>query len=166
MKNKFWISIFLLLLAAFILTACGTEKEDRVIPEGPETEQSEPEKEKEPIDGIIEGAMEPAIEQVDDNTYRYTLVNQTEQPHTFEFTSSQRYDFSLANEKGEQIFLFSSVSTYLQVLGDISVDQGDKLTYDFAIPSLDLEPGTYELTAWLTPKESGNFEVSMKHVVE
>ncbi|ANU26168.1 BsuPI-related putative proteinase inhibitor [Planococcus versutus] len=164
MNNKFWLSIILLLLATFSLAACGTEKEDSVIPENPATEQSEPE--KEPIDEITKGAMEPAIEQVDDNTYRYTLVNQTEQPHTFEFTSSQRYDFSLANEKGEQVFLFSSVSTYLQVLGDISVDQGDKLTYDFAIPSLDLEPGTYKLTAWLTPKESGNFEVSMEHLVK
>ena len=164
MKNNFWLSVFLILLSVLVLTACGTKSDDDNSPQESETEENQSGDGS--SEGIVAGAMEPSIEKVDDVTYRYTLVNQTEQPHTFEFTSSQRYDFSLVNEKGEQVFLFSSVSTYLQVMGEESVDQGDKLSYEFAIPSLDLEPGTYQVTAWLTPQQGGNYEASMAYVVE
>lgn len=162
MKNKFWLSIFSIFLAALILTACGTEQGDA--PEEPASEESETVDES--MGGTLEDDMKPAIEQVDDSTYRYSLVNETGAPHTFNFTSSQRYDFSLANESGEEVFLFSSVSTYMQALGEETLDQGDQLSYEFEIPALELEPGTYELTAWLTPRQGETYEVTTEHVVE
>ncbi|MBT2569619.1 BsuPI-related putative proteinase inhibitor [Planococcus sp. ISL-110] len=166
MKNKFWLGAFLIFLAALLLTACGTQQRDDAEnqPEEPETEENGTADES--TGDSTEGEMEPDIEHVNDDVYRYTLVNQTGEPHTFEFTSSQRYDFSLANESGEEVFLFSSVSVYLQVLGEETLDQGDKLSYEFEIPQLELEPGTYELTAWLTPRQGGTYEVTTEHVVE
>lgn len=163
MKNKFWMSFFLIFLSIPILTACGTGQGD--VPEEPP-----PSEDSQTVDettgGTMEGDMKPALEQVDDGTYRYSLVNETGEPHTFNFTSSQRYDFSLANENGEEVFLFSSVSTYMQALGEENLDQGDQLSYEFEIPALELEPGTYELTAWLTPRQGETYEVTTEHVVE
>ncbi len=166
MRNNFWLNAFLILMTVLILAACGTQQEDETenSPEDPATE--EPETNEETTGGSTEGEMEPDIQQISDETYRYTLKNQTGEPQTFEFTSSQRYDFSLANENGEEVFLFSSVSTYLQALGEENLDQGDQLSYEFRVPPLDLEPGTYELTAWLTPRQGETYEVTTEHVVE
>lgn len=166
MKNKFCLGAFLILMAALILAACGNGQKDETetSPENPETE--EPGTTDETTGGSTEGEMKSEIEHLDDDIYRYSLVNETGEPHTFEFTSSQRYDFSLANESGEEVFLFSSVSTYLQALGEETVDQGDELSYEFEIPQLELEPGTYKLTAWLTPRQGETYEVTTEHVVE
>lgn len=166
MKNKFWLGALLILMAALILAACGTGQGDETdtSPEDPNTEESETTDEN--TGGSTDGEMKSEIEHVDGDIYRYTVINESGEPHTFEFTSSQRYDFSLANENGEEVFLFSSVSTYLQALGEESVDQGDTLSYEFEIPQLDLEPGTYELTAWLTPRQGETYEVTTEHVVE
>lgn len=166
MKNKFWLGTFLILMAALILAACGTGQggEAEPSPENPETE--EPGTNDGTTGGSTEGEMKPEIEHVNDDIYRYSLVNETGEPHTFEFTSSQRYDYSLANESGEEVFLFSSVSTYLQALGEENLDQGDELSYEFEIPQLELEPGTYELTAWLTPRQGETYEVTTEHIVE
>ncbi|MDQ0428656.1 hypothetical protein QOZ98_001482 [Planomicrobium stackebrandtii] len=162
MKNKFWLGIFLIVLASLILAACGTEQEDSA----EEPAATEPGTGDESTGGTMEGEMKPDIEQVNEDTYRYNLTNETGEAMTFDFTSSQRYDFSLANESGEEVFLFSSVSTYMQALGEEAVDQGDKLSYEFEIPALELEPGTYELTAWLTPRQGETYEVTTEHVVE
>ncbi|ANU11869.1 intracellular proteinase inhibitor [Planococcus antarcticus DSM 14505] len=166
MKNKFWLGAFVMLLIALILAACGTGQGDEAAnpPEEPAT--VEPGTGDESSEDIVEGEMKPAIEHVNGDIYRYSLVNQTGEPHTFEFTSSQRYDFSLANDSGEEVFLFSSVSTYLQALGEETLDQGDKLSYEFEIPALELDPGTYQLTAWLTPRQGETYKVTTDHVVE
>lgn len=166
MKNKFWLGAFLILMAALILAACGSGQENDTENSSEEPAIEEPDTNDETTGGSTEGEMEPDIKQVNDKTYRYSLVNETGESQTFEFTSSQRYDFSLANEDGEEVFLFSSVSVYLQALGEETVDQGDELSYEFEIPPLELEPGTYELTAWLTPRQGETYEVSTEHVVE
>ncbi|WP_394120198.1 BsuPI-related putative proteinase inhibitor [Planococcus donghaensis] len=164
MKNKFWLGAFLILITALLLAACGSGQGNENSSDNPTTE--EPDTNDETTGGSTEGEMEPTIEQLQEDTYRYSLVNQTDEAHTFEFTSSQRYDFSLANENGEEVFLFSSVSSYLQALGEETVDQGDELSYEFEIPPLELEPGTYELSAWLTPRQGETYEVTTEHVVE
>lgn len=166
MKRTYWLGSLLIFVTVLILAACGTGQTDEPddLPEDPAIE--EPAENDETTGDSTEGEMKPAIEQVDEDTYRYSLVNATGEPKTFEFTSSQRYDFSLANESGEEVFLFSAVSTYLQVLGEETLDQGDQLSYEFAVPPLDLEPGTYELTAWLTPRQGEAYKATTEHVVE
>lgn len=166
MKNKYWLGAFLILTAVLLLAACGSGQGNETdnSADNPTTEETDTNDET--TGGSTEGEMKPDIEQLTDDTYRYHLVNQTGESQTFEFTSSQRYDFSLANEDGEEVFLLSSVSSYLQALGEETVDQGDELSYEFEIPPLELEPGTYELTAWLTPRQGETYEVTTEHVVE
>ncbi|TWT25231.1 BsuPI-related putative proteinase inhibitor [Planomicrobium sp. CPCC 101110] len=160
MKKKVWLGA-LITLSLMLLGACGTE--DQATNEPP---AEEPESTDGPSGGILAGAVNPAIEQVDEDTYRYTLKNQTEQVKTFNFTSGQRFDFSLANKDDEQAFLFSSVASFTQNMGEESIKQAEELSYEFDIPEADLEPGTYKLEVWLTPEEGPAFKAEAEHVVE
>lgn len=170
MRNRTWVASLLLLMLVLLLGACGTE----VVNEEPETEDiveeeniiEEEETDGETTGGIVAGEVEPVIEQVDDDTYRYTLVNQKEEAVTFNFTSGQRFDFALLNETGEQLYLLSSVTTYIQALGEETIEPGEKLSYEFDVPALDLEPGTYTIRAWLTPEDGPAYEVETEYTVE
>lgn len=161
MKRFNWLGAFLILFAVLFLAACGTEKSDET-----DNDSEKPTIEETETNGEEVAEMKPAIEQINDNTYRYSLVNETGETQTFEFTSSQRFDFSLTNDSGEVVFLFSSVSVFAQALGEETIDSGDKLSYDLEIPPLDLEPGTYELAAWLTPRQGKMDKVTIDHIVK
>lgn len=161
MKRFSWLGAFLILFAVLFLAACGTEKSDEN-----DNGSEEPTIEETETNGEEVAEMKPAIKQINDNTYRYNLVNETGETQTFEFTSSQRFDFSLTNDSGEVDFLFSSVSTFAQALGEETVDVGDKLSYELEIPPLDLEPGTYELDVWLTPRQGNIDKVTIDHIVK
>ena len=159
MKNRLWLLALLLLLLALFAAACGMEEDAEEKPEEPETNEST-------SGGIAAGEPEPAIQQLDDETYLYTVKNQTEKPLTFDFTSSQRYDFALLDESGEQVFLQSSVSMYAQALGEETIKQAEELSYELEVPPLDLEAGTYTLEAWLTPEQGPAFRTETEYVVE
>ncbi|AIY04623.1 hypothetical protein Plano_0658 [Planococcus sp. PAMC 21323] len=161
MKRFNWLGAFLILFAVLFLAACGTEKSDET-----DNDSEKPTIEETETNGEEVAEMKPAIEQINDNTYRYSLVNETGETQTFEFTSSQRFDFSLTNDSGEVVFLFSSVSVFAQALGEETIDSGDKLSYDLEIPPLDLEPATYELAAWLTPRQGKMDKVTIDHIVK
>ncbi|TWT01485.1 BsuPI-related putative proteinase inhibitor [Planomicrobium sp. CPCC 101079] len=162
MKQKTWLRALIFLAFLLLLAACGTS-EDETTNEPP---AEEPESTEGSSGGILAGAVNPTIEQVDEDTYRYTLKNQTEQVKTFTFTSGQRFDFSLTTKDGEQAFLFSSVASFTQNMGEESIKQAEELNYEFDVPEADLEPGTYTLEVWLTPEEGPAFEAQAEHVVE
>ncbi|ETP69791.1 intracellular proteinase inhibitor (BsuPI) [Planomicrobium chinense] len=159
MRKRLWFLALSLLLLALFATACGMEEDAEKMPEEPETNEGT-------SGGIAAGEPEPAIKQLDDKTYLYTVKNQTEKPLTFDFTSSQRYDFALLDESGEQVFLQSSVSMYAQALGEETVKQAEELEYEIEVPPLELEPGTYTLEAWLTPEQGPAFRTETEYVVE
>ncbi|AQQ51829.1 BsuPI-related putative proteinase inhibitor [Planococcus lenghuensis] len=173
MEKRNWAGPLLALLFILVLAACGTEE---VAPEVTEevTEEEvqeevleeETENDGETTGGIVAGEVEPMIEPVDDDTYRYILKNQKEEAVTFNFTSGQRFDFALLNKAGEQLYLLSSVSTYIQALSEETIAPGEELSYEFDLPQLDLEPDTYTIKAWLTPEDGPAYEVETEYVVE
>ncbi|WP_081742118.1 BsuPI-related putative proteinase inhibitor [Mesobacillus boroniphilus] len=81
-------------------------------------------------------------------------------------TSSQRYDYSVKTKDGKEVFLFSSVASFLQVLGEEKLKQGESLTYDIDLHELSLEQGEYTLTVWMTPKGGKKYEVSKEFTVQ
>lgn len=172
MRKRTWAGSLLVLLLTLILAACGTEDATPEVPEEVAEEEvsgdigEEEENDEETNGGIVEGEVEPMIEQVDEDTYRYTLMNQKEEAVTFDFTSGQRFDFAILNEAGEQLYLLSSVTTYIQALGEETIPPGEELSYEFDLPQLDLEPGTYTIKAWLTPEDGPAYEVETEYVVE
>jgi hypothetical protein len=143
-------TVILLAVLALLLGACGTSEE------GTNGGNSE---------GENEGKMTATLEK-SDNGYRYTLKNDTDEAMTFNFTSSQRFDFALYNEEDEQVFLQSSVSSYAQVLGEETMEAGGELSYELEVPPLDLEPGTYKIEAWFTPQQGAAYPAENEYVKE
>ncbi|HSJ36875.1 MAG TPA: BsuPI-related putative proteinase inhibitor [Planococcus sp. (in: firmicutes)] len=154
MKASKGIAAFILLALALFLAACGT------------SDSGEPDKDNGSSDGVVEDEVTALIEQMDNNLYRYTVNNQTDESMTFNFTSGQRYDFTISNEAGEELHRESAVSMYTQALGEETLEPGDKLEYEFEIPPLELESGVYQIKAWLTPQEGPQFEAETEHTVE
>ncbi|WP_434401877.1 BsuPI-related putative proteinase inhibitor [Planococcus sp. 11815] len=153
MRQKNAISWLLLLMAALMLAACGTESDN--LPEDPESGGE-----------IIEGEVTSTIEKTDNGTYRYTVKNDTQEAVTFNFTSGQRYDFTLTDEQGNEVFRMSSVSMYTQALGEEILRQGEELQYEIQVPEANLEPGTYTLEVWMTPTEGTNYPAEIEHTIE
>jgi hypothetical protein len=161
MKKRTWLRALLFLALVLLLAACGAKEESSE--QGPAEEQETNEGSS---GGILAGSIGPKLEKVDEDTYRYSLKNQTEHEKTFKFTSGQRFDFSLTNKDGKQAFLFSSVASYTQNMGEETMKQGEELSYEFDIPEADLKAGTYKLEAWLTPEEGPAYIAETEHVVE
>ncbi|MFC3210021.1 BsuPI-related putative proteinase inhibitor [Planomicrobium okeanokoites] len=154
MKKPKVLAAFLLLSLTFFLAACGASG------------TVEPDMGNGSSDGIVEDEVTALLEQMDSNLYRYTVNNQTDETMTYEFTSGQRYDYTISNQDGDELYRLSAVSTYMQALGEETIEPGEKLEYEFEVPSNDLEPGTYQLNAWLTPQEGPKFEAETELTVE
>ncbi|RAZ66499.1 BsuPI-related putative proteinase inhibitor [Planococcus maitriensis] len=153
MMRKAAISWLMVLIAAMVLASCGTESDN--LPEDPDSGGE-----------IIEGEVTSAIEETGNGTYRYTVKNDTQEAVTFNFTSGQRYDFTLTDEEGVEVFRMSSVSMYTQALGEEILRQGERLQYDIQVPEANLEPGTYTLEVWMTPTEGTNYPAEIEHTIE
>lgn len=154
MKTRRVLAAFLLLSLTIFLAACGSSG------------TVEPDMGNGSSEGIVEDEVTALLEQMDSNLYRYTLNNQTDETMTYEFTSGQRYDFTISNENGDELYRLSAVSTYMQALGEETIEPGEKLEYEFEVPTTDLEPGTYQITAWLTPQEGPKYEAETELTVE
>ncbi|WP_422122537.1 BsuPI-related putative proteinase inhibitor [Planococcus sp. X10-3] len=148
--NKILTAFILIALATF-LAACGTSDS------GDDNGASE---------GVTEEEVTAVLEQMDNNLYRYTVNNQTDEAMTFNFTSGQRFDFTLTNEADEELYRLSSVSSYIQALGEETIEAGEALEYEFEVPSMELESGVYTITAWLTPQEGAQYEAETEYTVE
>ncbi|MFP8782750.1 BsuPI-related putative proteinase inhibitor [Planococcus plakortidis] len=153
MRQKAALSWLMALFAAMVLAACGTESDNQ--PEDPA-----------PGGEIIEGEVTSTIEETGNGTYRYTVKNDTQEAVTFNFTSGQRYDFTLTDEQGNEVFRMSSVSMYTQALGEEILRQGEELQYEIQVPEANLEPGTYTLEVWMTPTQGTNYPAEIEHTIE
>lgn len=153
MRQKTAIGWLIVLIAAMLLAACGTESDN--LPEDPESGGE-----------IIEGEVTSTIEETGNGTYRYTVKNDTQEAVTLNFTSGQRYDFTLTDEQGNEVFRMSSVSMYTQALGEEILRQGEELQYEIQVPEANLEPGTYTLEVWMTPTQGANYPAEIEHTIE
>lgn len=149
--------LWMVLLLGILVSGCGTENrvnnnKDDVKNEGGQ--------------GIVAGEMAASLTEESPLIFQYEVKNQTEEEITLEFTSSQRFDYSVKTKDGKEIFLFSSVASFLQALGEETVKQGESLTYEIDLHELSLEKGEYVLTAWMTPKEGKKYEVTKEFTVE
>jgi hypothetical protein len=157
MMKKTALGWLLLLLAALVLAGCGTSSDD--LPEDPDGDNDSGGEQ-------IEGEITSTLEDIGDGTYRYVVKNDTDEAVTFNFTSGQRYDFTLTDEQGNESFRMSSVSMYTQALGEETIRQGEELQYDFQIPEANLSPGTYTLEVWLTPTQGETYSAQTEHLIE
>jgi ABC-type molybdate transport system substrate-binding protein len=116
--------------------------------------------------GIVAGEMAASLTEEKPLIFQYEVKNQTEEEVTLEFTSSQRYDYSVKTKDGKDVFLFSSVASFLQALGEEKVKQGEALKYEIDLHELSLEKGDYVLSVWMTPKGGKKYEIKKEFSVE
>jgi hypothetical protein len=148
------IRAFLFVLLGMFITGCGTGNLDIV--KGEDGSESD----------IVAGEMVASLDKKSTLVYNYQVKNQTEKDVTLEFTSSQRIDYSVKTKDGEQIFLYSSVTSFLAVLGEEKVKQGEALEYTIDLTELKLPAGEYVFTVWMTPKDGKKFTVKKEITVE
>lgn len=154
MKRGKFLAALLLMAFVLILTACGSSDST----ESGNANEGSGEAGKDEVTGMLE--------QVEDNLYLYTVDNGTDETMNFEFTSGQRFDFTLSNDAGDEVYRMSSVSMFMQAIGEETLEPGSQLEYEFEIPAADLEPGNYLLKAWLTPKDGEAYEAETEITVE
>lgn len=146
--------IFLLVLLSIVITGCGTSSTGSN--EGQSGSQS----------GIVAGEVVPSLTEKSPLVFEYMLKNQTEEALTLEFTSSQRFDYSVHTKDGKEIYLFSSLASFLQATGEEVLEQGKELSYEFDLSQIGLEKGEYVVKAWMIPKDGKNYQISKEFVVQ
>ncbi|RIW39011.1 hypothetical protein D3H55_01270 [Bacillus salacetis] len=112
--------------------------------------------------GIVAGEIEPSLTKNENGQFVYTVKNQTEEEVTFQFSSSQRYDFAVKDSSGKQIYLYSSAAAFMQVLGEETLAQGEELSYTIKLPPGEELKGGTTLEVWLTPKGGKKAPISIK----
>lgn len=146
--------LLMILLLGLLMTGCGTEN------------QVSNNNQDKGGAGIVAGEMAASLTEESPLIFQYEVKNQTEEEVTIEFTSSQRYDYSVKTKDGKEVFLFSSVASFLQALGEEKLKQGESLAYDIDLHELSLEKGEYILSVWMTPKDGKKYEVSKEFTVK
>ena len=146
--------IWMLVLMGLLVTGCGT---------GNQVSNND---EDQGGAGIVAGEMAASLTEEKPLIFQYEVKNQTEEEVTLEFSSSQRYDYSVKTKDGKEVFLFSSVASFLQALGEEKVKQGEALNYKIDLHELSLEKGDYVLSVWMTPKGGEKYEVTKEFSVE
>ncbi|MFE8702784.1 BsuPI-related putative proteinase inhibitor [Cytobacillus sp. FJAT-54145] len=142
--------LLLILLLGIVLTGCGTGNE----------------KASQGGSGIVAGEVQSTIEPLSSQIYQYEVKNQTEEEIKLDFTSSQRFDYSIKTSKGKDVYLFSSVAMFLQATGEEKIQSGESLTYEIDLKDVGLSPGDYVLTVWMTPKDGKAYSISKEFKVE
>jgi hypothetical protein len=154
--------ILLLLCFMIVLSGCGKEsspnqsegREEPVMGDGKQNEEKK--RPEEGQGGIVAGAIESSLQVLEPQNekgilFRYALINQTEKEKVFQFTSGQKFDYVIKDKNGKVIYQYSTDHMFMQVLSSLKLKQGETFKQDILVK--DLEPGTYELEVWLTPKD-------------
>ena len=82
-----------------------------------------------------------------------TLRNTGGEPAVLNFTSGQRYDFSLLGSDNDTLWSWSSDKGFIQALGQETVPPGEQIVWEERIP-LPSKPGTYMLSASVTSPDA------------
>lgn len=145
--KKAWV----LLILGFLLVGCGKANSNDTNIDG---------------SGIVAGEITAALKETSPLVFQYEVKNQTEKEVKLEFSSSQRIDYSVETPKGEQIYLYSSLTMFLAVLGEETIKQGEFLSYEIDLHELDLKTGDYLLKVWMTPKDGKVYQITKEFTIK
>jgi hypothetical protein len=98
-------------------------------------------------------------------TARLTLRNTTDKPVTLDFTSGQRYDLEIKDEKGAVVYRWSDGRAFTLALGRETVGPGEKnyvvLERLVGKDGTPLPQGKYTAEAWITNSTPQGFRASV-----
>lgn len=83
------------------------------------------------------------------------VFNYTMSPVTFDFSDSQRYDFSICNSQGVEVWRWSNGKAFFQVIGQVTIPPGQTVIYSETLRFVDalgnaMPVGLYTLKGELT----------------
>ncbi|MBY6037833.1 hypothetical protein KUV80_14265 [Fictibacillus nanhaiensis] len=153
--------ILLTICITIAISGCGKEnssnqsegREEPVMGDGKQEEEKK--RPEEGQNGIVAGSIESSLKELEPQSdkgilFRYVLKNQTEKEKVYQFSTSQKFDYVIKDKNGKIVYQYSKNHMFMQVLSSLKLRQGDTFKQDILVK--DLEPGTYELEVWLTPK--------------
>lgn len=85
----------------------------------------------------------------------FDLTNGTDADITLTFTSGQRMDLTLSDDGGE-VYRWSGDMMFTQAIEEATLPAGATFPYMLASEPIDLPPGTYTATAWVTALEAAD----------
>ncbi|MGH7585067.1 MAG: BsuPI-related putative proteinase inhibitor [Gemmatimonadales bacterium] len=132
---------------ASLLLACGGADETRDQP--PEAGQAA----APPALELTLTTAQPSWAAGDSAVAVLTLRNTGGEPAVLNFTSGQRYDFSLLGTDNDTLWSWSSDKGFIQALGQETVPPGDQIAWEERIP-LPSRPGTYMLAGSVTSPDA------------
>ncbi len=96
---------------------------------------------------------------------RLSVSNSTGDPLTLHFSSGQQFDFSIDDDTGTRVYLWSANKLFIQIAGEIQLDSGERF-FVMEIPEVGvsggaLKPGQYSAAGWLTTAGSRTFGASV-----
>ncbi|WNB91313.1 BsuPI-related putative proteinase inhibitor [Bacillus sp. NEB1478] len=160
-RKNLWHGILLTICFTIAISGCGMNnssnqsegREEPVMGDGKKSEN--PKRPEHQQNGIAAGRIESALQLQETQNekgilFRYTLKNQTEKEKEFHFSTSQKFDYVIKDSNGKVIYQYSKNHMFMQVLSSLRLKQGDTFKQDLLVKNL--EPGSYELEVWLTPK--------------
>ena len=88
-------------------------------------------------------------------SFSLKAINTSKKPQALEFSSAQRFDISIANEAGAQVWSWAANKRFAESLGKLSLAPGESKTFEAAwdgqaLPDAKIAPGTYTVQATLT----------------
>jgi hypothetical protein len=96
--------------------------------------------------GIVAG--EPVI-------WPFDLTNNADGDVTLTFTSGQRMDLTLSNDSGE-VYFWSGDMFFTQMVEEVLLPAGGTFPYVLTAEPIDVPPGVYTATAWVTALETAD----------
>ncbi len=72
---------------------------------------------------------------------RFVIANDTTETVTFDYRSSQRYDFVIRNDRGEQVYVWSANKRFMMALGRETLAPGKSLRWTDSIELRDFRDG-------------------------
>ncbi|TQS75945.1 hypothetical protein DX933_03730 [Ornithinibacillus gellani] len=112
----------------------------------------------------VEFTLVPADMQSAEKTFNYTVKNNSEDSVVFQFGSSQKYEFIITNEAGEEVHRYSKGRAFMQVIQEMELKPGDEETFELELP--ELEKGTYTITVFLAAKGFSEKTISKEFTIE
>ena len=84
---------------------------------------------------------------------RLELQNDTDRPLVLDFSTSQRYDFTILGSEGDTVWSSSADRNFMQMLGQENVQPGQNLLYTEQI-SPELSAGTFQIVGRIVARAS------------
>lgn len=104
-----------------------------------------------------------SITELEDLIFKFEIKNNSKGGITYHFSTGQRFDYELINNKGEVFHTHSSTAIFMQATGVEEVASGESLIYEFDLSPLKLQAGTYKIKAWPTTAE-GKTNITEKDI--